>query len=156
MPTKITNSVSNPSEGLISVSDVQKIINDYINVVEVSSNDPSRQIQKRYSFDINIDAINCLFEKAAGEKSSDIRINLILNSPGQIDCNGENNVGDFLSALICCVSTDGQNLLGNGNAVLVEGFKSHPDFICEDKIKGLGKSTGNKDCCVQGNPKGRS
>lgn len=154
MPTKITTSASNPLNGEINVSDVNKIIDDYDNVVNISGNG-TRTPQKRYYFDVNFDALRCLLEVSSTDRKPELRINMVLNLPDQSSCHEQQRVGDLLSILICGISSDGQSLLNTGDPIIVEGFKSNPDFLTEDDQKSFGEQSNYKNCCVQGKPKTR-
>ena len=140
MPAKITAKVTDNSNGQISISDVQRTINDYIGSIEINSTDPARNsINKHHYFDLDLTKIQQVIDGSSGAISTKIRINLNLTLPDQLDCSGKESIANTLSILVCGISDKGSSKLDVGNMILVEGFTDFGSF--------------GQDCCVQGNPK---
>jgi hypothetical protein len=141
MPAKITQSLTDNSTGQISISDVQKTINDFITKVELHSIDPTRNpVRKHYSFDITLERLRQVIEGSEGADGGKVRINLALNLPSQLNCTSTHSIENFLSILVCGISENGSSLLRVNDSILAEGFIDFGGF--------------RGDCCVQGNPPG--
>lgn len=144
MPAKITDGPTDSYNGLINISDVHRIINDYITKLNLTCADPTREpIQKHYYFDVSLDKINKMIKGSKGAANNKkFRINLVLNLPNQLNCDQTFSIENYLSILICGISkaADEVSLLKVKDFVLCEGFNDVEKPIRDDS------------CCVQGTP----
>ncbi len=154
MPVKISNTEqTSPLSGVMNISDVHRVLNDYRKKIELECTDPSRNpVQKRYYFDIDLRRIKQVVKQkhdSDNDESSTepkkVRINITMNLSGQLNCEQTESIENNLSILVCGVDGRGQSLLNDGNFILVEGFNDHDDL-------GLSRKEGGGPCCVQGMP----
>jgi hypothetical protein len=154
MPVKIVKKgQTDPFFGLINITDVHRLLNDFRKKVALECSDPARNpVQKRYYFDIDFERIKKVAEQLANsgeDEASDaskpkkIRINMALNLQGQLNCEQTDSIENNLSILVCGVDKDNKSLLNHGNFILIEGFNDNEE---------LAITGGGGPCCVQGSP----
>jgi hypothetical protein len=143
MPSKIVNEPSNREEGLVNVADIIKMKNDYSQKLQMTNIDPARNpVHKHYYFDISEEQITAILEQREGQgQDTKIRIHLVLNLPGQLNCHNTASIEDYLSIIVSGVDENNSSMLSaeTEDQILIEGFK---DFRAD--FRG--------DCCVVGDP----
>jgi hypothetical protein len=138
MPAFITNNSSEPDNGLINILDIKRLLKDYADIVQLYSSDTGRNpVHKYLAFDIQLSKIQEIVNNNSTAKPGVFRVNLVLNLPGQKDCD-QAQIQNFLSILVCGIDGSDNALLNVEDAVLVEGFKDKNENAIQ-----------SPECCVR-------
>lgn len=149
MPTKILNEPSNSALGIVNKDVVDAMIFDYKqNLLLSNTNRGGAPVKKYFSFDINEAQISAILEQLSDPSDPDshgtkIRISLVLNPAGKMNCDGTSSIEDYLSIIISGVDDSDTAMLNVNDDILIEGYK---DFSPSDRVKF------SNQCCVVGNP----
>jgi hypothetical protein len=142
MPTEIVLGDSNPREGRISINDLQKITNDFVQTVTIGCTE-DRVVEKIDVISIPVVIIQNLLDELTDEEKlqpgTNVNIRFGLTLPGQKDClDEEKDVSNHLTVALL-LEKAGTELNGVGDFVITAGFKEQDngagDALCCPVIK---------------------